>query len=101
MMLDSSQATVATYKYDPYGNSFTASGSLASANLYRFSSKLWCANAGFYYYGYRFNDPSLQRWLNRDPIGEAGGMNLYSFSLNNLLIMLIQTDGGFGSPDLL
>jgi RHS repeat-associated protein len=82
MMLDSSQATVATYKYDPYGNSFTASGSLASANLYRFSSKLWCGNAGLYYYGYRFYDPSLQRWLNRDPIGERGGLNLYAFTKN-------------------
>jgi RHS repeat-associated protein len=71
MMLDSNQATVATYKYDPYGNSFTASGALASANLYRFSSKLWCANAGLYYYGYRFYDPTLQRWLNRDPLGDT------------------------------
>jgi RHS repeat-associated protein len=83
MMVDSSQATVATYKYDPYGNSFTASGSLSSANLYRFSSKLWCANAGLYYYGYRFYDPSLQRWLNRDPIQEEGGINLYSFVGNS------------------
>jgi RHS repeat-associated protein len=83
MMLDSSQATVATYKYDPYGNSFTASGALASANLYRFSSKLWCANAGLYYYGYRFYDPLLQRWLNQDPIEEEGGLNLYSFAQNN------------------
>jgi RHS repeat-associated protein len=83
MMLDSSQAIVATYKYDPYGNNFTASGALASANLYRFSSKLWCANAGLYYYGYRFYDPNLQRWLNRDPIGENGGINLYGFVHNS------------------
>jgi RHS repeat-associated protein len=25
-----------------------------------------------YYYGYRFYDPVLQRWLNRDPLGEPG-----------------------------
>ena len=29
--------------------------------------------------GLRFNDPSLGRFLNRDPIGEAGGNNLYGF----------------------
>ena len=36
-----------------------------------------------YYYGYRFYNPYLQRWLNRDPIGELGGQNLYRFSGNN------------------
>jgi len=30
-----------------------------------------------------FYDPSLGRWINRDPIGEAGGMNLYAFAENN------------------
>ncbi len=29
-----------------------------------------------------FYDPSLQRWLNRDPVGEAGGVNLYRFVEN-------------------
>jgi hypothetical protein len=29
-----------------------------------------------------FYDPSLGRWINRDPIGERGGANLYSFILN-------------------
>jgi hypothetical protein len=31
----------------------------------------------------RFYEPSLQRWLNRDPIGELGGINLYGFVGNN------------------
>ena len=29
--------------------------------------------------------PRSQRWLSRDPIGEAGGVNLYAFSQNNSL----------------
>ncbi len=29
-----------------------------------------------------FYDPTLQRWLNRDPVGEAGGVNLYRFVEN-------------------
>jgi hypothetical protein len=31
--------------------------------------------AGFY-------DPSVQRWINRDPIGRRGGINLFSFARN-------------------
>ena len=55
------------------------SGPLAEANRYRFSSKEWNGNAGLYYYGYRFYDGGLQRWINRDPIGEMGGENLFTF----------------------
>ncbi len=29
-----------------------------------------------------YYDPSLQRWINRDPIGERGGVNLYTFVVN-------------------
>ncbi len=62
----------ATYRYDPYGNSITATGTNAANNVYRFSSKEFHVNSGMYYYGYRFYDPNLQRWLNRDPISELG-----------------------------
>ena len=31
---------------------------------------------------YGFYDPGPQRWLNRDPVGEIGGMNLYAFVSN-------------------
>jgi uncharacterized protein RhaS with RHS repeats len=36
-----------------------------------------------YYYGFRFYDPNLQRWPNRDPIQELGGLNLYGYVGNN------------------
>ena len=32
-----------------------------------------------------FYDPSTQRWINRDPIGERGGVNLYQFVGGNPL----------------
>jgi len=78
-LLNSSQTRVASYRYDPFGNTFSSSGTLASANVYRFSSKEIHANSGMYYYGFRFYDPNLQRWINRDPIAERGGVNLYEF----------------------
>jgi hypothetical protein len=33
-----------------------------------------------------FYDPSVGRWINRDPIGEEGGLNLYAFVENNPVI---------------
>jgi len=35
-----------------------------------------------FFYGYRYYDPETGRWLNRDPIGENGGENLYEFVKN-------------------
>jgi RHS repeat-associated protein len=55
-----------------FGNLISSSGSLASTNTYRFSSKEFIPNVGIYYYLYRFYEPGLQRWLNRDPVSELG-----------------------------
>jgi len=82
-LVNSSQSVAASYRYDPYGNTIGLSGSLAAANVYRFSSKERHAASGLYYYGERFYEPNLQRWLNRDPIGETGGINLYGFVIND------------------
>src|SRR5579885_774534 len=73
---------VAHYKYDPYGNLLAESGPLASANQYRFSSKEWNDNASLYYYGFRFYDPNLQRWPNRDPLSEPGFQSLVDATEN-------------------
>ncbi len=67
-LVDTNGFIVARYQYDPYGNLLGMSGPLADANSYRFSSKEWCANSGLYYYGFRYYEPNLQRWLNRDPM---------------------------------
>lgn len=73
----------AQYNYDPFGNLLAIKGPLSGVNHYRFSSKEWDSNSGMYYFGYRFYDPNLQRWLNQDPIGELGGLNLYDYVGNN------------------
>src|SRR5206468_379001 len=73
------ETEAASYRYDPFGNTISQSGGLADANVYRFSSKEIHAASGMYYYGYRFYDPNLQRWINRDPLSETGGLNLYRF----------------------
>jgi len=77
----------ASYIYDPYGRYLSGTGTLLMSNVMRFSSKPWigfqgAATSGLYYYGYRFYDPYLQRWLNRDPISERAGQNVYAFVHN-------------------
>ncbi len=50
---------------------------------FRFSTKQYDESTGLLYYGYRFYSPAIGRWMNRDPISEAGGINLYRFVGNN------------------
>ena len=71
-LINASQSVVASYRYDPYGNTLSQSGTLAVANVYRFSSKEVHTNSLMYYFGYRFYDPGLQRWPNRDPLADYG-----------------------------
>ena len=83
MLVNGSGAMVAKYLYDSYGNTLGTWGTLAAANTYRYSSKEIDLKSGLYYYGYRYYQPNLQRWLNHDPIAEWGGINLYEFVGNN------------------
>lgn len=39
--------------------------------------------SGLYYYGYRYYQPWVGRWLSADPSGEQAGLNLYCFVNNN------------------
>lgn len=67
----SAQGLAASYRYDPFGNTISSSGTYAAANVYRFSGKEYMTNSGMYYYLYRFYDPNLQRWINRDPLADV------------------------------
>jgi RHS repeat-associated protein len=82
-MVDASGNEVAAYLYDPYGNLLGKWGSLADANVYRFSSEELHLASGIYHFEYRDYDPNLQRWLSRDPIGEQEGPNLYAYVEND------------------
>ena len=78
-----SGAVTAEYVYDAFGNATAQSGAMASAFPHRFSTKYYDPETEFYYFGYRFYSAEIGRWLNRDPIEERGGINLYSFVSNN------------------
>jgi len=72
MLIDTNQHAAARYIYDPFGRTLSKSGPLADVNRYQFSSKPLHDRSGLYDYLYRWYAPEIQRWLNRDPIGEFG-----------------------------
>ncbi len=41
------------------------------------------AEFGISYYGFRYYNPDIGRWVNRDPIEEEGGLNVYGFVGND------------------
>ena len=73
----------AQYTYDPYGNIIDFSGSLANVFSFGFSTQYHDRETGMVGYKRRFYRPDLGRWLNRDPIEEEGGENLYAFCRNS------------------
>jgi RHS repeat-associated protein len=51
---------------------------------FRFSTKYTHDRSGLTFFGARWYEAGSARWINRDPIGEEGGMNLYDY-LDDLL----------------
>ena len=83
----SSGSVVAHYEYDAFGNTINQSGTMADVFAHRFSTKYYDAETGLYYYGYRFYSPRLMRWINRDPVAESGGVNVYEFCQNRSTVL--------------
>jgi RHS repeat-associated protein len=88
-VLDGSGAIAAHYEYGPFGEmlreaykSLEVRRSLGEGG-FEFSTKYHDSETGLLYYGYRYYDPTAGRWLNRDPIEESGGVNLYGFVGND------------------
>lgn len=79
--LANADGTVATsYTYDPYGRP-TTSGA-ASTNPYTFTGRE-SDGTGLLHYRNRYYDPESGRFISQDPVGYAGGTNLYQYALSS------------------
>ena len=83
LLTNSAGQDVGHYRYDAFGQTLEAVGVRAGENPYRFSTKPFHERSGLYDFGFRFYSPGMGRWMNRDPIDEAGGINLYVMVGNN------------------
>jgi RHS repeat-associated protein len=77
--LDSGSGALTKAGYLPYG------GSASSAGTFRFTGQRIDGETGLYYYRARMYSPKLGRFVQVDPIGEDGGVNLYAYVLNDPL----------------
>ena len=77
---DSSGNVLSTFSYSPFGesNNLTASG-------FGYTGQLYDSETGLYNYKARYYSPSLGRFLQPDPIGYSGGLNLYTYTVNDPL----------------
>jgi len=50
---------------------------------YAYAGKRYDSKTGLLYFGKRYYDPSLRRWLSPDPLGQADHSNLYQYVFNN------------------
>ncbi|KAA3295356.1 RHS repeat-associated core domain-containing protein, partial [Akkermansia sp. BIOML-A6] len=82
-LFDDQQARRARYEYAPFGALLTAQGDMAQDNRFRFSCEYADDELGLVYYNYRHLNPADGRWINRDPIQEQGGWNIYGFIKNS------------------
>lgn len=97
--------TFETYRYTAFGEKqlYNVEGESigSSINPWGFSSKRLDEETGFVYFGRRYYNPELARWVTADPISFEGGPNLYAYVLNNPLTHFdlygLLTASSFGS----
>lgn len=71
----------ARYDYDPYGKAVVVDGNMSVD--FGYTGHYFHAPSGLNLTLYRAYNPALGRWLSRDPVGEAGAVNLYGYVGND------------------
>ena len=68
----------AAYEYGPFGEVIRATGPMAKANPFRFSTKYQDDETDLVYYGFRYYNASTGRWLSRDPLGDKAFLDSHT-----------------------
>jgi RHS repeat-associated protein len=106
-MTDSNGTIVWQADYDPFGGLATLSGT--ELNNFRFPGQYYDNETGLHYNWHRYYNPETGRYITPDPIGLAGGINLYMYANGNpirftdprgLEALFGGAEGPFGPNDL-
>jgi len=82
-LTDGSQNLVNKYAYDPFGEVLKSTE--GTPNPFRYAGRYGVMDEGngMLYMRARYYDPAIGRFINKDPIGYFGGLNLYTYAANN------------------
>ncbi len=83
VLTDNGQSIAWQASYDPFGKASV--GTQNVTNNLRFPGQYFDAETGLHYNLQRYHDPDIGRYRQSDPIGLAGGVNTYTYALNNPL----------------
>jgi RHS repeat-associated protein len=82
ILTDSTNTVVWEGIYKPFGEADVNPNS-SVVNNFRFPGQCYDQETGLHYNYHRYYDPRMGRYLRADPIGLAGGINLYVYAENN------------------
>jgi len=90
---DASGNKINQYAYLPFGDSnppniaacLPGTCGSATGTAFGYAGYRYDAETGLYHAGARYYDPRLGRFIQPDPIGQAGGLNLYAYADNDPL----------------
>jgi RHS repeat-associated protein len=77
-----SRYIVKRYSYDVFGKPNTTPTPY-DFGMCMFTGRQYDSETGLYYYRARYYNPYIGRFLQTDPIGYKGGLNLYTYCKNN------------------
>ncbi|EAM5461087.1 RHS repeat-associated core domain-containing protein [Salmonella enterica] len=72
-------------EYDEWGNVLWEDNPVGLAQLIRLPGQQYDEESGLYYNRHRYYEPGMGRYITQDPIGLAGGGNLYKYPFNSVL----------------
>jgi RHS repeat-associated protein len=81
-LCNSSGTILTRYTYDVYGKTTASYLSGSVDATFQYAHSYVHKTSGLLLMLFRFYDLTIGRWLNRDPIGEDGGSNLYEYVQN-------------------
>ena len=91
-------ACVVVSRLDAFANREAAPQVNSVQPDFAYTGLFYHQRSGLYFAQARAYDSGLKRWVNRDPIGEQGGVNLYGYVANRPTIATDPTGLDSGTP---